>query len=308
MSNKTLFLGWDQEYETTSIDELESGNNRFSYHRVIIICYNYIPSALKKYYEGVLLLYFNFRFKSIDTLIIPDNQLYYNLALKVKGCKKIMIIRNIIGNRTSLLNSNEFLYYSFDRNDVEAYNIRSYNQFLYLGEVKNSETYYDLYYLGLVKNRRREIDNLIQVTNRLKLSSLILAKEKPSNILDKIRYKFGLEKQKHKLIDYGTNIEHVSKSNVIVDIVNENQVGLTLRVLEALFLNKKIITNNRHIEHYDFFDSRYIKIVDLTSCSAIYSVLTDREFLMANASYDANMLEKFQGAKVLKGILNECRE
>lgn len=43
------------------------------------------------------------------------------------------------------------------------------------------------------------------------------------------------------------------RSRAILDIVKEGQVGITKRPMEAILFNKKLITNNKAIEKYDFY-------------------------------------------------------
>lgn len=52
----------------------------------------------------------------------------------------------------------------------------------------------------------------------------------------------------------------VNNSNIIVEIVREDQCGLTLRTLEALFYNKKLITTNKNVMDYDFYNKTNIFI------------------------------------------------
>ena len=63
------------------------------------------------------------------------------------------------------------------------------------------------------------------------------------------------------MISYEEVLDKSSKCSVIVDIVKEGQSGLTLRVLEALFFGKKLITNNKNICTCDFYRSDNVFIV-----------------------------------------------
>lgn len=54
----------------------------------------------------------------------------------------------------------------------------------------------------------------------------------------------------------------ISESNVIIDVQHPNQTGLTMRTIEMLGMEKKIITTNEHIKNYDFYDPRNISIID----------------------------------------------
>ena len=51
-------------------------------------------------------------------------------------------------------------------------------------------------------------------------------------------------------------------SNVILDIEHPSQKGLTIRTLETVGSNKKLITTNKQIEKYDFFRVENILVID----------------------------------------------
>lgn len=51
-------------------------------------------------------------------------------------------------------------------------------------------------------------------------------------------------------------------SNAIIDIQHPDQTGLTMRSIEMLGLNKKLITTNADVENYNFFNSNNIAIID----------------------------------------------
>jgi 1,5-rhamnosyltransferase len=58
-------------------------------------------------------------------------------------------------------------------------------------------------------------------------------------------------------IDY---IERALRSKVIVEANLPGQTGITLRTLEAAFLNKKLLTNNPFVRNLDFYDANNIFI------------------------------------------------
>lgn len=65
----------------------------------------------------------------------------------------------------------------------------------------------------------------------------------------------------------------LNKSKVIIDIPKKGQAGLSMRTIEALGLEKKIITTCSHIKKYDFFDSNNHLIIDDCSKSEILEFL-----------------------------------
>lgn len=66
---------------------------------------------------------------------------------------------------------------------------------------------------------------------------------------------------KNKSLLYSENLENVKKATCLLEIVVEGQTGLTLRTMEALFFNKKLITNNSSIMQYDFYHPNNILII-----------------------------------------------
>lgn len=72
---------------------------------------------------------------------------------------------------------------------------------------------------------------------------------------------FLIYKRRDKGISYEENIERVARCQCIVDITID-QAGLSLRPLEALFFNKKLITNNKGIKQYSFYHPDNIFILE----------------------------------------------
>lgn len=67
--------------------------------------------------------------------------------------------------------------------------------------------------------------------------------------------------RRDKGISYDENIERVARCQCIVDITID-QAGLSLRPLEALFFNKKLITNNKSIKQYPFYHPDNVFILE----------------------------------------------
>lgn len=62
------------------------------------------------------------------------------------------------------------------------------------------------------------------------------------------------------------NVQDVfNASACILDIEHPKQSGLTMRTLETLGAEKKLITTNRDVRSYDFFDERNICVIDRQS-------------------------------------------
>jgi hypothetical protein len=59
----------------------------------------------------------------------------------------------------------------------------------------------------------------------------------------------------------------VDKSRIIIDIQHPKQTGLTMRTIEMMGMNKKLITTNGNIRKYDFYNPNNISVIDRDNVS-----------------------------------------
>ena len=79
-----------------------------------------------------------------------------------------------------------------------------------------------------------------------------------------LKCNFIIPKLPAEKITYPEYLRQLSASRCVVDICQQNQTGLTRRPLEALFYQKKLITNNPHIKEYNFYNPANILILQET--------------------------------------------
>jgi hypothetical protein len=88
-----------------------------------------------------------------------------------------------------------------------------------------------------------------------------------------ITYRFLTKQSKKKLrsphiehlkevIPYADMLKLLNHSEIILDIAKPYQNGLSFRIFEALGMNKKVITNNRSVMEYDFYNINNILVID----------------------------------------------
>jgi len=56
--------------------------------------------------------------------------------------------------------------------------------------------------------------------------------------------------------------EKVKNAEILIDLVRTNQSGLSFRFFEAMAFEKKIITNNKYVKEFDFYNSSNILVLD----------------------------------------------
>ena len=143
-----------------------------------------------------------------------------------------------------------FSIITFDRKDAEKYKIKFYTQIINSDVLptKKKEKSNKLFFIGQDKGRY----------NLLKRIDLLSCRNNNIFIFSEIDSKYSIT----KTVEYDQYIEILNESMFVIDLVQKNQSGLTIRVLEALFLNKKIITNNYDIINYNFYSKDRILIID----------------------------------------------
>ncbi len=117
------------------------------------------------------------------------------------------------------------------------------------------ENQYDVFYCGRIKRRKKSIDKYCGLLKKagLKTCFHIVSGEIEQNDV----YTTFLEE-----LDYAACLQYSAKSRAILNIVDEEEYGaITLRCLEAMYLGKKLITNDTEIRYVDFYNENNILVL-----------------------------------------------
>ncbi len=175
--------------------------------------------------------------------------------------------------------------HSFDPKDCKKYNELKFRPLFYADEFKNEcdekkEYKYDLSFLGTVHSDRYSVIKEVQKIakdNNLKCYWFLYLQSKFIYRFYKMTKRefretsldsFSYDKMSAKAIS-----EVVDSSRIILDIQHPNQTGLTMRTIEMIGMNKKLITTNETIKDYDFYDPDNIAVIDR------YNIELDMSFL-----------------------------
>jgi len=129
----------------------------------------------------------------------------------------------------------------------------------YFDNVSSNKTTTDAYYIGNFDNRILIIEKIVSllVENNLKPEVLIKIKSNKKTDVYSKDIKFITE-----FVPFEENQKRIKETKIILDIHKQVQNGLTFRVFEAIGLNKKLITTNKDIINYDFYNPNNIFIWD----------------------------------------------
>lgn len=163
----------------------------------------------------------------------------------------------IINNFIDQLNKYYDVVLAFDPLDAEKYDFE-YSPLVYNIDDKYTNHNMDnqVFYVGTAKDRLSE---LIEVYK--KLQSMGIKCDYNIAEVEETRVESTSGIKYNKRIPYSEVLCHIAKSECLIDIIQGDSSGLTIKTCEAVCYDKKLITTNQHVSEYSFYDPRYIRII-----------------------------------------------
>ena len=151
-------------------------------------------------------------------------------------------------------------FFSFEPKDVKDHQLLFLPNFYSpdLATNKNEKPHFDLSYVASHDNRLKTLEEILVSLRSLDLKTNI-------NII--ATKSIASKNENEKNITWFTDvlprketIRIMNDSNVLLDIAQPKQEGLSFRFFEAMKLEKKMITTNKAIITYDFYDPNNIYV------------------------------------------------
>lgn len=182
--------------------------------------------------------------------------------LKKKGCiKYVLLIINSFYRMRKIIEPMLEIFdkiYSYDKDEAIRFGFEYYPTVYSFINIKLEErTETDCFFVGVAKDR---LDKLIKIYDKLKSIGIrgefYISGVKKNHFVhrDGIIY--------NKWLSYETVLKKIKNTKCIIEIMDKNNAGITLRTLEAICYNKKLITNNEKIKENPFYNSNYICLVN----------------------------------------------
>ena len=237
-----------------------------------------ISPIINNYYKKILNEVENIKLDYI-LVINPEvinKSIFNNLCNNNKDLKTILYLWDSINNKPhfkelfSLFDNS----WSFDKSDCQKNNglkfLPLFFDSSYIKTPKNNpQLEYDLCFIGTVHSDRFAIINSLkfqakkiglEVYTFMYLPSKLMFFYK--KLLDKGFRGIKYSDLSYKPLKEDQIIEILSKSKVVIDINHNLQTGLTSRTFETLASRKKLLTTNKTIFNYDFYDKKNIDVID----------------------------------------------
>ncbi|QLK62039.1 hypothetical protein GE278_15185 [Enterobacteriaceae bacterium Kacie_13] len=319
---KIHFIEWNSEYERMMTSALKKDFNVVEIYRVkqhFKSVQKLLPGKTLKRWHRKLQIAIKFRHVADNDIIICNAYsafLMLDLIAPLR-CKKILVLRDSVAALTSkrqrlkLLSDDENyldrvnsvfdVIYSFDPEDCLKYNLSYVEQFLpftlseihaQLEKPENVASQSTCFYVGGYTNYRAElIRELVPVLQKNHCSPdfyLVGSDDKnpdyPSACIN-------------KKLTYKQNIGKLKTSSLVLEMNKPDQTGLTLRALEAMAFNKKLITNNVSIKKHAFYHPDRVFIWGEDDIERM------PDFIMAiPPKVDVAILEKYSADGMLKAL------
>ncbi len=167
-------------------------------------------------------------------------------------------------------------HYSFDKTDVEKHSDLKFLPLFYskkYEELGNKITVddfkYDFCFVGTAHPKKYKFINMMSEQLKRVYEKQFIYYFFPSKLVFFYRKLRNPEFKKSKMNEFhytpikGAEMDElIASSRCILDSPQDGQIGLTIRVLEALGAKKKLITTNQDIVNYDFYRKENIYVYD----------------------------------------------
>ncbi|CAM4283975.1 hypothetical protein [Flavobacterium terrigena] len=177
--------------------------------------------------------------------------------------------------------------FSFDKGDISTYGFLPITNYIYFDKPNVSVLpKQNFIYIGSIDNRLKYLNDFGENLKKQKQSFKFYAIGKKAFVNQLKQLFLGKNKNivfKKNRFNQNETLKMYNESETIVDLVRDNQSGLSFRIFEAIGLQKNVITNNKSIETYDIFEANKIKVISNTNENIVFS----------DAVYPENIINKY---------------
>lgn len=320
---KIHFIEWNSEYERMMTSALKK---EFNVHTIYHVkkyfksVHALLPGKRLKHWHRKFQITIKFRHVRENDIIICNGYSAFLMLdlLSLLKCKKILVLRDSVAALTSkrrrlklLAHDENYLdrvtavfdvIYSFDPEDCRKYGLCYVDQFLpftrnniaaWQSEPANTPSSCSCFYVGGYDDYRAELINdltLVLRENHCQTDFYLV-----DDCTENPDYPDCCINQK---ISYQQNIEKLKRATVVLEINKPGQCGLTLRALEAMAFNKKLITNNGSIKEHAFYSPERVFIWGEDNPTTLARFIST-----AHQKVDIALLEKYCADGMLRTLV-----
>lgn len=321
-NKRILFLSWNfYEYPKRIIEKIvELGGNVDFYNSsltnniLLRKIYRLNRNSEKKYYNNILDSTRKIHYDYLFIINAASFPIWFieKLTKTVKNAKKVLYVWDSIERFPIIKDSIKYfdVTYTFDLDDAQNNEGMHFLPLFYCDEFVSKNNQSEKYIFSFIGYGYAERYKFIRKVRdfarkegysylfRLYLPSylyFIYGKYIKKNMEDARLSDFYYKITKQKEI---CNI--LESTRIVVDLEQQEQSGLTMRTIETLGMKKKLITTNKNIKKYDFYNPNNILVVDRVN------PIISREFVESDfKEVSKDIYEKYSLKAWVEAIFND---
>lgn len=212
-------------------------------------------------------------------------------------------------NARKLLNEFDQIF-SFDRSDVSQHPKMQFLPLFYAREFERSAVWhgtplYDACFIGTIHTDRYNV--LEKIIDQLEAHNkkVFVFCYYPSKFLYRLRTlldpgfrRFGRKYVTFKGMKLAEVVDRIAESRAVIDVNRPDQLGLTMRSIEAIGAQRKLITTNNDVVNYDIYNPANVLILDRKQPK-----ISENFLQSAYANFDSKIREQYSASNWINKIL-----
>ena len=255
---------------------------------------NFISYLLMPYYKAKL----GEVSKNLDYILVINGQTLtpsiFDLVIsKNSGVKKILYLWDSIENRDNVkrIMTKFDSIFSFDINDCQNYSL-DYRPLFYAPIFYNpskasssleKQQKLVVGFIGTIHSDRLKVISRFSQKNPCVYFKKYMYLHQPwvyvvNWLKDKFFRSYRFNEFKYSSLSLVECVDFFSECDAILDIEHANQTGLTMRTLECIGMNKRLVTTNKSVIEHDFYSPNSVCMTE-RECPVVSDMFLKNEFL-----------------------------
>ncbi len=253
----------------------------------------YKPLFFKKDDKPICFLFFG-----NSTFLMKTKYMDY-LTKKYRRSKKVLFMQDLVSRNRyfdiDCVRKSMDLILSYDKGDCQKYGFIYHTTPLSIINTSSKDALFsDVYFCGVAKSSER-VENILAVYKRcvnLDMKCLFYIVDAPLSA--RIEGEGLIYDQK---ISYEQNIINVKNTKCILEVMQNNATGPSLRLWESILYSKHLLTNNSSLAKSNYYNPEYMHIFNDGYFDLVYNFNTE-------VRYSSDIISKISPINLLS-FLNE---
>lgn len=215
------------------------------------------------------------KFYSLESVVLKEDKKYCVIYTDVSAARTdlkylaglraqtnitlVLVMVNTMARRGSLIEKRKGYFdvvFSFDRNDCDKYGFIYHPTNYSMVDMEDETVTVDAFYVGVSKGRTATITAVYEkiASQGGKAEFFISGLESGEEKREGIHY--------DQWLSYRQVLAYIRTSNCIVEIMDGKQEGVTLRTMEAICYNRKLLTNNPAMRESRYYKTGNIQVFE----------------------------------------------